>query len=157
MARIWYKLPIDILNKVVEHLSHLDLCHISAVCRSWWAVPESVQLSANRQPSPCLHSVSPWCKKVDGKTVKALELFDCHINERIYWKHASDRRRRGRAHCQCSTSFFKTRLLFSKVENSSNSGRTIFFYFNPFCNQVLEIPPLDLYTDEKVYNHSNFS
>ncbi|KAM1150075.1 hypothetical protein PS2_030388 [Malus domestica] len=94
----------------------------------------------------------PLGAKSDGKTVKTFELFDLSSKRTYHHIGSTHLIEEGRgliANARLHASKYGW-LLFSAIENLSGGARTAFFFFNPFCNQILEMPPLDLNTGEKV-------
>ncbi|KAB2607558.1 F-box/kelch-repeat protein [Pyrus ussuriensis x Pyrus communis] len=138
IKRSWSDLRIELLSLVAQRLSFFDLVRFGVVCKSW---RQAVLDGVLGQPVNDM----PWCMNYawfehERKIISILELSDLMARQTYSVGQIIREEARelfvGAKVCASKKGW----LLLSK---KCTGHSCIFFFYSPFCNKIIELPPLE--------------
>ncbi|KAL6195326.1 hypothetical protein ACLB2K_030946 [Fragaria x ananassa] len=133
--RSWSDLPIDILSDVGDRLPYLDFIRFGAVCKSWEAAKDERRRSSLRLP----------CLFASLRYSGALQFLDLTVQ----------RSRSVKMRPEVRNLLSQAKLHASKhgwsLLTVSDSKSKKFFFYNPFCGKVIDLPPLYMNKEKESY------
>ncbi|CAN6555861.1 unnamed protein product [Malus baccata var. baccata] len=145
--RSWSDLRIELLCLVAQRLSFFDLVRFGVACKNWRQAVLDGVLGRPVNDMPWWMNYA-WFEH-EGKIISILELSDL-VAKQTYSVGQIIRE-------EARELFVGAKVCASKkgwllLSKKSTGHSCIFFFYSPFCNKIIELPPLELKCG--IYEHA---